>query len=216
VTGEGRTVLFVSHNMAVVQSLCRRGIFLEHGRVVMDAPIDDTVRAYLAKLGETAYVDVRDRTDRRGWQQVKLSRVEIAGEESAGGTLVTGGPARFAFHVSQVHSRMGCRFTIFNDLGQPVTTMDSMVPGPEDRHEPSLEPRFECLIDELLLLPGRYRIDVTLHGKGHLQDLLEAAAFFDVEQGVLRGRPVTGVDQAGNTFLPHRWVAPQRDLDGQP
>jgi lipopolysaccharide transport system ATP-binding protein len=44
VASEGRTVVFVSHNMAVIQSLCRRGILLEAGAVAVDAPIDETGR----------------------------------------------------------------------------------------------------------------------------------------------------------------------------
>lgn len=44
--GEGRTVLFVSHNMAAVKSLCTRGIVLEHGKVVFEGGIDDTVSRY--------------------------------------------------------------------------------------------------------------------------------------------------------------------------
>ncbi|MFC5684449.1 ABC transporter ATP-binding protein [Flavobacterium sp. MAHUQ-51] len=45
--GEGRTVLFVSHNMAAVKSLCTRGIVLEHGKVVVDDDIDRAVSYYL-------------------------------------------------------------------------------------------------------------------------------------------------------------------------
>lgn len=45
--GEGRTVLFVSHNMAAVKSLCTRGIVLEHGKVVLDDNIDKAVSYYL-------------------------------------------------------------------------------------------------------------------------------------------------------------------------
>ena len=214
VTGEGRTVLFVSHNMAVLQSLCRRAIFLEHGEVVMDGPVDETVGTYLERLSQTASLSVAERVDRSGWSHVKLSAVEIS-RGDRGGTLVTGAPARFAFDVTGVHSRMGCSFTIYNDLGQPVTTLDSMVAAAEDRHDATLGARFECIVDELLLVPGRYRLDVTIHAKGHLQDHLEAAAFFDVEQGVLRGRPVTGANGHGHSLLPHRWLVPQREL-GEP
>ncbi|WP_053991850.1 ABC transporter ATP-binding protein [Mangrovimonas sp. TPBH4] len=49
--GEGRTVLFVSHNMAAVKSLCTRGIVLEHGKVVFDGGTDHAVSYYL-KGGE--------------------------------------------------------------------------------------------------------------------------------------------------------------------
>jgi len=45
--GEGRTVLFVSHNMASVKALCTRGIVLEHGRIAFQGNIDASVSFYL-------------------------------------------------------------------------------------------------------------------------------------------------------------------------
>lgn len=45
--GEGRTVLFVSHNMAAVKSLCTRGIVMENGKVKYDGNIDDALSKYL-------------------------------------------------------------------------------------------------------------------------------------------------------------------------
>src|SRR5262249_3575217 len=47
VAHEGRTVLFVSHNMSAVKSLCTRGILLESGRVVRSGPVLDVVEEYL-------------------------------------------------------------------------------------------------------------------------------------------------------------------------
>jgi lipopolysaccharide transport system ATP-binding protein len=44
----GRTVLFVSHNMAAVKSLCTRGIVMENGRVVFDGKIDDSIDRYIS------------------------------------------------------------------------------------------------------------------------------------------------------------------------
>ena len=46
VAGHGRTVLFVSHNMRAVRSLCTRGVYLEDGRVGMTGSIDDVLNAY--------------------------------------------------------------------------------------------------------------------------------------------------------------------------
>ena len=45
--GEGRTVLFVSHNMAAVRNLCKRGVVLHNGQVVCDGLINDAVDFYL-------------------------------------------------------------------------------------------------------------------------------------------------------------------------
>ena len=44
---EGRTILFVSHNMGALAQLCKRGILLEEGRVTMIGPVDDVIRSYL-------------------------------------------------------------------------------------------------------------------------------------------------------------------------
>ena len=52
---EGRTIIFVSHNLTAIQSLCHRAILLDHGRITMDGPSDEVVRAYLAEqLGADA------------------------------------------------------------------------------------------------------------------------------------------------------------------
>jgi lipopolysaccharide transport system ATP-binding protein len=70
------------------------------------------------------------------------------------------------------------------------------------------EPRFECHIDELLLVPGRYRIDLEVYGRGSLQDLVEGAAYFDVVDGLVRGRPISVADSTGHLIQPVRWTIP--------
>ncbi len=48
VAGEGRTILFVSHNMGIMQQLCQRGILLQKGRIVADTSMTEAARTYLA------------------------------------------------------------------------------------------------------------------------------------------------------------------------
>jgi lipopolysaccharide transport system ATP-binding protein len=208
VTAEGRTVLFVSHNMAIIQGLCRRGILLERGSIVADASMEDVVRTYLGGLEANVSENLLERTDRGGRQHVKLARVEITGKDEER-LLVTGSPAQFRFEATRVVSRMACTFTIYNHIGQPVTTLTSRVPTAADQTAPGGTLVFECLVDELPLVPGRYRIDVGLHGRGYLQDLIEGAAFFDVEQGMIRGRPVVGDEGHGSVVIPQRWRVPE-------
>jgi lipopolysaccharide transport system ATP-binding protein len=47
VAGEGRTVLFVSHNLAAVRSLCTHGLLLRDGRLAASGPVDEVARTYL-------------------------------------------------------------------------------------------------------------------------------------------------------------------------
>jgi lipopolysaccharide transport system ATP-binding protein len=51
VTQEGRTVVFVSHNLAAVRSLCSRALLLDHGRLMFDGAADDAVELYLQRAG---------------------------------------------------------------------------------------------------------------------------------------------------------------------
>ena len=50
-------------------------------------------------------------------------------------------------------------------------------------------------------------LDITLTGDGYDQDVVPAAAMFDVEQGVVGGRAVTG-GGLGDAAIPHRWTVP--------
>jgi lipopolysaccharide transport system ATP-binding protein len=51
----GRTVLFVSHNMAAVKSLCTRAVILEHGTVLLDADVDTAINNYLADNSDSVH-----------------------------------------------------------------------------------------------------------------------------------------------------------------
>jgi lipopolysaccharide transport system ATP-binding protein len=52
--GEGRTVLFVSHNMAAVKSLCTRAIVLEHGKIIFDGGVDESINKYFSDFKKSA------------------------------------------------------------------------------------------------------------------------------------------------------------------
>jgi lipopolysaccharide transport system ATP-binding protein len=51
VTREGRTVIFVSHNLAAVRALCPRSLLLDHGRVAFDGETDGAIERYLHRDG---------------------------------------------------------------------------------------------------------------------------------------------------------------------
>lgn len=76
--GEGRTVLFVSHNMAAVRSLCTRGIVLENGSVDFMGSIKDSVDRYLEVGSTVQYPKIINNIK---WLKntLKISNIEING-----------------------------------------------------------------------------------------------------------------------------------------
>jgi lipopolysaccharide transport system ATP-binding protein len=75
--GEGRTVLFVSHNMAAVKSLCDRGIVLERGNIIYQGNSEDSVNKYLTTSSSTKSEKLSDRTDRRGNGKLRVNDIDI-------------------------------------------------------------------------------------------------------------------------------------------
>jgi lipopolysaccharide transport system ATP-binding protein len=82
---------------------------------------------------------------------------------------------------------------------------NSARPSDEDETFSGSDTGFCCEVNELLLVAGRYRINVAIWADGDVQDHVEAAALFDVEEGVLRGRRAPSVPGAGAALMPHRW-----------
>jgi lipopolysaccharide transport system ATP-binding protein len=211
VAQEGKTVIFVSHNLAIIQALCERGVLLEKGRVVIDGAVRETLDHYLQSLERSATDDLIDRPDRdrRAWLETEVQRLEILDASGSHPDVVVGGrPVKIVVHLTHVVPRMECRLTIVNSLGQPVTTLDSEVPSASDVRDGALGPRIECEVESLPLLPGRYRIDIQVKGKRQIQDGLQGAAFFDVEPGVIAGRPVPASGADGNVVFPQLWRLP--------
>lgn len=80
VTKSGRTVLFVSHNMAAVRSLCQKGLWLQAGKVQKEGNINDVVNAYLSS-NHTAQTAIHwDSNTRPGNNSMKMISVEIFDE----------------------------------------------------------------------------------------------------------------------------------------
>jgi lipopolysaccharide transport system ATP-binding protein len=197
----GRTVLFVSHNIGTIQALCPRVIFLKDGRVEADDSTPVAIGAYLRSIEETASIDLSERTDRRGLGESRLRRVRVDGA----GPPVTGGPLRLEFEFDRFLPGLNCSFTIYDRDGLPIAAFDSAIHAPGDSLDPGTGPSFICEVDELPLLPGRYRLNVAAMTGQDMQDHVEGAAVFEVEQGVMRGRPETSHPGYGSVCIAHRW-----------
>jgi lipopolysaccharide transport system ATP-binding protein len=76
VASGGRTVLFVSHNMAAVEGLCTRGVVLQAGRVAYDGPTRGALEAY-GRMQTLRTVSLADRKDRQGTGAARVQAIRI-------------------------------------------------------------------------------------------------------------------------------------------
>ncbi|MFL5763722.1 MAG: ABC transporter ATP-binding protein [Bacteroidia bacterium] len=92
VSKQGRTILFVSHNMQALSQLCTRGILLQNGSVVQNGSITESIRNYLSNSISTtgpAY-DLSLNTDRRGTGLLRFTKLEMYNKGSLSNNYVIG------------------------------------------------------------------------------------------------------------------------------
>ena len=78
ISKEGRrTVLFVSHNMGSIRSLCDRCILMDHGKVIFDGITDDCIREYLTINMSEKHTDLLQVKERNGNGKLKFNSVEL-------------------------------------------------------------------------------------------------------------------------------------------
>lgn len=185
VAREGRTVLFVSHNLAAVRQLCNKGLMLASGRVVTEGPADEVLREYLASTCADDVTDLSQIRDRTGRGDVRFESIHFedeAGRRTAG--LSAGQPGRIVLNLGgrkRVRD-VTCCISLNNELAQCITYLKSTFVGAAIEETGPGE-KLVCTIPRMHLAPGRYRIGVWLRGDNERQDHINDAGPVEVEDG---------------------------------
>lgn len=207
--GQGRTVLFVSHNMAAARALCDVGVLLRGGRKVFEGPAGQCIEEYVSQISVPKRALFRDRIDLSGNERRQIIDFSITGGTAAEpGVLHTGGAACIRICVNSADHGLNCAFTIYDLHGGPIATFDTSS-GRSSLDESVENTReFMCEILELNLRPGEYRINVALLNGTELIDHVEDAAAVSVEPGKLRDRHISRLSGYGHVVFPHKWCRP--------
>lgn len=206
----GRTVLFVSHNMAAIENLCARAIWIDQGQIKQDGPAKEVIRNYLATFAETggASYDLTDVRARIGTGEVRFTGLEFLDAEGQVRNMIRSGDSIvFRMHY-QAHKRVqNAHFGVdlYSALGTMITSVNTWSAGFEI---PPLEPgrgHVDVQIDSLPVLPGDYHLTLWLASVGGDYDKLDYCAHMSVEPADVFGTG-RGMDRMfGIIYLPGQW-----------
>ncbi len=190
---EGRTIIFVSHNLSAIQRLCERSIWLDDGGVAADGASRDVVAAYLKQVGSHQHggvAEVGDDVPRVGTGDARLRRVELLtvdGEPLE--SVLLGQPfmLRLQFEVVRPLEEGVVELGLSGADGTRAVTVQNI-----DRGAPplALEPgtwSIDAAIDTTLL-PGDFNVDVGFHRRSgltwdYVEQVLTFVALNVAEQG---------------------------------
>jgi lipopolysaccharide transport system ATP-binding protein len=207
---QGRTILFVSHNMAAVQGLCSRACLLSAGQIVAEGLPTEVVRRYFATTSQASPLSLEERQDRQGTGDIRFVKVCIV--DDGGAPIATalcgqdiGIVVSYRARDHRPVSQVDIHITFYTSLGQFMFNCTSQGSGsPFDVLPASGE--VVCHIPELPLAPGRYVFNLFLTAGGEIADWVQQAGHLDVAAGDYFG---TGqLKTHGEGFLvKHKWSA---------
>lgn len=158
--GDGRTVLFVSHNMGAIQSLCSKGIVLENGIVKYDGSVSKALDSYIIS-GTTSSNSYKAKSiERNSIQEISLFNTNF--DLSNNFRFDDEINLNFKFNLDSSYvDKVELRFQVINQREQIVFTSERKVNSFEKNVDGDF--RVQCTIPAEVLVPNGYSLLVALH-----------------------------------------------------
>ncbi len=211
VAQSGRTVLFVSHNMAAVENLCTRGIVLERGQVVFDGDQSEAVGFYIRQMKNSdEHISLSARTDRKGNGLVRVTSIDCRDEHGVTVTNIRSGGS-LSLHMAftsaaevQADDLAHVGITAYTLLGVPVFTQTTRIMLMEFTDLPT-QGVFVCHIPVLPLPPSVYPVSITVKLNNTLADQIQHATQVSVIEGDYFGTGKIPTAAEGNCLVRAEW-----------
>lgn len=199
----GRTVLFVSHNLAAVSSICSKAMYLKDGHVHKVGEVRDVIDVYVDEVKAPARTSVHERTDRQGNGRLRFTEIRVG----SGATLATGEDCEITLEYEGQPGPASVRvdIAIYGALAEPIFQCSNEVSGDLMDHIDEAG-RFECTIKRFPLAPGHYTVSVFCAVDGETADWIQHAAFLEVIEGDFFGTGKLPSRSHGSVIVDHSWT----------
>jgi lipopolysaccharide transport system ATP-binding protein len=208
VAGEGRTVVFISHNLGSVRSLCDRAMMLSGGRIMITGPASEVVDAYASDILSEPNRSLRERQNRVGDGRLRYTDIRF---ERGGEVIDSPASGRDFDIVSNFETADGRPLGSVNfgvtitghGEQQPLMNLYSETAGARF-HEVPARGEVRCHIERCPLPAGQYVVGVWTDVQQQMADAVPRAADLTVTGGDFYG---SGREQLGprTVLVEHAW-----------
>jgi lipopolysaccharide transport system ATP-binding protein len=205
VAHEGRTVLFVSHNMQAVLALCEQALLLQDGQLVEQGSAADVVRHYIATQTPEGMFDLESRPHRAGDGSVRVVSLRVESTDPDG-IIRSGSCLKFiiGYHSPDVVRYPQFVISIYDQMDIGIFVLHNEFLGGLPECLPP-EGTVTCLTAAINLTPGRCVVHLEVL-KGNVRgDYIPHAGYFDVEPDPTHGSIPLPPRNWALCLLKHRW-----------
>ena len=202
---EGRTILFVSHNMAAVEALCSSGMLLINGKLIFEGTSNDTIRKYENISRGYTITDVANRKDRQGNQLAKCINLQILDNLNQPTNSVTMG-SNFSVEITVTgnlsHAIIGI---LIGNLYKTQMIRGYTYESYNGEIHIKGKTTVRCTFDNFPMMHGIYDIHIWIGRQRELADYVENAAELIIEPRDVFGTGKILDSNSGVAFCKHTW-----------
>ena len=183
----GRTVLFVSHNMAAIENLCSSAILLDAGQLLGSGSCNQIISHYMQARTLHNYKKFSDRLDRKGDGRVRIISLSFVNQDGQNvERLASGDHLAIVIEYESTSAdnldKLDVRVTFFSDKGLFLFTCSNVNSGAIFCDLPS-KGEFRCEIKKFPLAPGHYTYNLYSEISGQTTDWIKDAGCIEVFKG---------------------------------
>ena len=200
---EGKTVLYVSHNMSTIRQLCTRCLVMKEGKIIFDGEVEEAIRVY----SEESFRFETKRTFPvpkvfRPRQEAVIKGIEIMDRESLAFSADEKLKVRITTKFVQPVEAMTCIVTVrYAGTNTVGTYMSDAI-----RHDICEDAYIDLTLDLSTFVPGKYFCDIRLAGmsnnKFRLSEEIQAAFGFEISSNEAKGNFNWDIGKWGYNILP--------------
>ena len=180
---QGRTVLFVSHNLTSIENLCKTGIVLSKGNLLLTGSVDKAISSYIRMfIDHENETEVRYRKDRKGEGKVRLTSIDLEDENSHKNIAFPIGSDIFFkinYETSAPIKNPRIILGIYDFMNIGITRFDTDITMGLPFSIPN-KGTIICRARNASLTPGRYYVNIAFFSNNVLEDYLTEATFFNI------------------------------------
>lgn len=210
VATQGRTILFVSHQLESLSNLCTRAILLERGAVVCGGDTETVISEYISDVNVASCTSLATRNDRQGDGNMRFVETWVENVKGERTFVVRSGDSIkiiLKYEVFGEHkiNNLTVSLALNSNKNIAITLLRNSYTGDLFDNDIPEFGVFECVIPKLPLNSGTYYYNVSAHSSGGLEDWVERAGVFNVEAGDYFG---TGKcpDIGRLIHMDHKWT----------
>ena len=208
--GEGRTVIFVSHNMGAVQNLCSSGILLNNSVIEQNGSISSVVRAYLNN--KDSNLELNERKDRTGTGHVLFTDIKIIDVRTSSETseIISGSEIAIQIHYEstleeETIAMLDIGLSFFNVSGQFLALLNNRMAN-YSFYNVASKGIITCLINKFPLMVGDFYVTASMAVNLQVSDQIDQAIKIKVLSGDYFNSGFINDKGRQGVYIPQKWT----------